>query len=163
MRGILAAGAVLTATASVLGATGPASAAAPTRAPFSDTYSDTIDCGTFNDDFVDYYDGTVTTWYDAAGNPTREVYHLTHLSDDVNSVTGRTIHEHGAFTEIIDYVKGTDSTSGRLEIATVPGSGVVVQDAGHIVLDADGEVVLDSLNHRQSIPDDDTRYCQALG
>lgn len=163
MRSILVVFAALTATASVIGAGGAATAAAPTREPVHDSQAGSIDCGTFHDDFVDFYDGTVTTWYDEAGNPSRQVFHLTHLSNDVNSVTGKTIHEHGTFTETLDYVNGTDSVAGRLEIATVPGSGVVIQDAGRLVLDANGDAVLDSLNHRQSIPDTDERYCLALG
>lgn len=103
-----------------------------------------------------------TTFYDASGQPTRQVIQWTHLSNDANSVTGKTIHEHGTFTETLDLVAGTDTVTGRLEIATEPGSGVVIQDVGRIVLDASGNVVFLTPSGRRSIPQNDSRYCIAL-
>lgn len=141
----------------------PATAATPTtREPVSVTVPGTIDCGTFKDNYVDFYTGMQTTFYDASGRPTRQVIQWTHLSNDVNSMTYKTIHEHGTFTEIIDFVLGTDTVTGRFEIATVPGSGVVVQDVGRVVFDASGNVVFSTPSGRRSIPQDDSKYCIAL-
>lgn len=65
------------------------------------------------------------------------------------------------FSDSIDC--GIDPYAGSFEIASVPGS-VVIQGAGREVYDANGELVVASTaGHRQSNPDDDSRYCLALG
>ena len=100
-----------------------------------------IDCGTFQDNFVDFFSGTQTTFFDANGDPTRLVSHIEHHSNDVNSVTGLAIHEHGHFTVTVDLLTGTATVTGNSEVANRPGVGVVVQDVGRAVLDADGNLV----------------------
>jgi hypothetical protein len=82
-----------------------------------------IDCGTFQDNFVDFFSGTQTTFFDANGDPTRLVFHIAHHSNDVNSVTGLAIHEHGHFTVTIDLATGTLTVTGNSEVANRPGMG----------------------------------------
>lgn len=101
-----------------------------------------IDCGSFQDNYVDFYTATPwTTYYDTNGNPVRWVLHFDHHSNDVNSVTGLTIHEHGQYTVTIDLITGTATITGNQEVANRPGEGVVVQDVGRQVFDADGNLV----------------------
>jgi hypothetical protein len=100
-----------------------------------------IDCGTFVDNFVDFFDVRETEFFDAAGNPIRIVDYIEHHSNDVNSVTGLTLHEHGHFTNIVDLVSGVQSFTGNIEIANRPGFGVVVQDVGRFVFDANGNLL----------------------
>jgi hypothetical protein len=100
-----------------------------------------IDCGTFEDNFVDFFSGTVTTFFDADGNPVRLVFHVEHHSNDVNSVTGLAIQEHGHFTASVDLVTGTLTITGNSEVANRPGVGVVVQDVGRAVFDAENNLV----------------------
>ena len=45
---------------------------------------------------------------------------------------------HGHYTETVDFVSGTDTYLGTVEIMNRPGTGVVVQDVGKAVFDADG-------------------------
>jgi hypothetical protein len=123
-------------------AAGAASAKAPVReALVPEADAGVIDCGTFDDNFVDFYSGTVTTFFGADGNPARLVFHVEHHSNDVNSVTGLTIHEHGHFTTSVDLVTETVTITGTPEVANRPGVGVVVQDVGRAVFDAENNLV----------------------
>jgi hypothetical protein len=118
-----------------------ASAQAPFRESVSFTGSDFIQCDGFQDQFTDFFNGKAATYFDSAGNPIRIVIHWEHHSNDTNSVTGLTLHEHGHFTETIDLLTGTDTATGNQEIINRPGTGVVVQDVGRVVFDANGDIV----------------------
>ncbi len=111
-----------------------ASATAPTTIQFTDQGSGTIDCGTFSDNFVDYFTITETTFYDEQGNVTRVVDQVVHTSDDVNSVTGFTLHEHGHATLTFNPATGQFTIDGSLLVMTRPGYGIVVIAVGRIVV-----------------------------
>jgi hypothetical protein len=119
----------------------PAVGAAPERYTFEDVFSDTIDCSTFdpawtfNDDFVDFFEGRGQVWLDAAGQPIRAIEHVVHRSNDVNSVTGFTLHEHNHFVAQIDFLRGTVTLNGAINIMQRPGAGSVILNAGHKVFD----------------------------
>jgi hypothetical protein len=123
-----------------------------------------IECGSFHDDFVDFFSGTQTTFYDKSGDAVRLVFHLEHHSNDVNSVTGVTIHEHGHFTATIDLITGTQTITGNSEVANRPGRGVVVQDVGRAVFDSAGNLVFfaGGRNHSELFGGDQV-LCDALG
>ena len=114
--------------------------------------SDTIDCSvfnpawTFNDDFVDFFEGRGQVWLDDAGQPIRAIEHIVHRSNDVNSVTGFTLHEHNHFVAQLDFVRGTVTLNGAINIMQRPGAGSVILNAGHKVFDLTPE-------HRSSWPD----------
>jgi hypothetical protein len=122
-------------------ATAPAVGATPERYTFDFTFSDTIDCSsfdpswTFNDDFVDFFQGRGQVWVDSAGRPIRAIEHIVHRSNDVNSVTGFTLHEHNHFVALYDFVGGTVTLNGAINIMQRPGAGSVILNAGHKVLD----------------------------
>jgi hypothetical protein len=141
LRSMVMAGAVAVMGVFVLASPAGASARTPERFTVSFATPGTVDCGTFQDQFTDFFDGAVTTYFDSAGNPIRIVVHWEHHSNDTNSVTGLTLHEHGHFTEVIDLLAGTDTITGNQEIMNRPGTGVVVQDVGKVVIDADGNIV----------------------
>jgi hypothetical protein len=100
-----------------------------------------VECGTFQDQYMDYYDVAETDVFDRAGSVVKVILHVDHHSDDTNSVTGLTLHEHGHFTETVDLVTGTDTVTGNQEIVNRPGTGVVIQDVGRVVYAADGNLV----------------------
>jgi hypothetical protein len=133
--------AVLALGAVAMVAASSASATPPTTTTFSFSNSGVIDCGTFVDNFVDFFDVRETDFFDSAGNPTRIVSHIEHHSNDVNSVTGLTLHEHGHFTDTVDFVAGTETVTGNVEVANRAGRGVVVQDVGRFVFDANGNLI----------------------
>ena len=122
-------------------ATSSALGAAPQRYTFEDVFSDTIDCSsfnpawTFNDNFVDFFEGRGQVWLDAGGFPIRAIEHVVHRSNDVNSVTGFTLHEHNHFVVLLDFVHGTMTLNGAINIMQRPGAGSVILNAGHKVFD----------------------------
>ena len=156
----------LTVLALTLGvATSPAAGAAPERYTFEDAFSDTIDCSafnpawTFNDDFVDFFTGRGQVWLDTAGEPIRAIEHVVHRSNDVNSVTGFTLHEHNHFVALYDFVRGTVTLNGAINIMQRPGAGSVILNAGHKILDLETGTpfVLRGPNRA-----DDEDFCRAV-
>jgi hypothetical protein len=121
--------------------TSAAAGAAPERYTSEFVESDTIDCSsfdpawTFNDNFVDFFTVRGQVWLDAAGQPIRAIEHIVHRSNDVNSVTGFTLHEHNHFVAQIDFVRGTVTLNGAINIMQRPGAGSVILNAGHKILD----------------------------
>lgn len=119
----------------------PAAGAAPQRYTFEFVFSDTIDCSTFdpawkfNDDFVDFFQVRGQVWLNAKGQPIRAIDHIVHRSNDVNSVTRFTLHEHNHFVALTDFVRGTVTLNGAINIMQRPGAGSVILNAGHKVFD----------------------------
>jgi hypothetical protein len=136
--------AVLGALVAVLWLVSAANATAPVRFGAFDVPPEygTIDCSqfnpawTFHDDFVDFFHVAEDTLYlDAQGNPVREVLRVEHVSNDVNTVTAFTLHEHNHFTVTADYVSGTLTLNGAINIMQRRGVGSVIRNAGHKVID----------------------------
>jgi hypothetical protein len=146
-------------------AASPAAGAAPERYTFAFDFSDTIDCSafnpawTFNDDFVDFFTGRGQVWLDAAGRPIKAIEHVVHRSNDVNSVTGFTLHEHNHFVVLYDFVRGTVTLNGAINIMQRPGAGSVILNAGHKVFDLETGIpfVLRGPNRA-----DDEDFCRAV-
>jgi hypothetical protein len=122
-------------------AAGPAAAAAPERFQFDFDFADKIDCSefnpawTFNDDFHDFFHVRGQVWLDSNGDPLRAIEHVHHVSNDVNSVTGFTLHEHNHYTVVTDFVAGTRTLNGAINIMERRGVGEVIHNSGHKVLD----------------------------
>jgi hypothetical protein len=117
------------------------SARPPTHEPFSLVEPGVVQCDGFQDNFVDFFTGTQTTFYDQNGEPVQLVIHAEHTSNDVNSVSGFTVHEHGHLTVTIDLITGTVTVTGNQEIVNLPHEGVVLQDTGRVVFDAEGALL----------------------
>jgi hypothetical protein len=100
-------------------------------------FEGTVDCGTFEDNYIDRYQVTEIDVYDAAHNLVRVEYQAVHTSVDRNSVTGFTLEEHGHFYEVDDFVARTITISGNQEVANRNGQGVVIQDTGRQVFSMD--------------------------
>jgi hypothetical protein len=157
--------AVIAAIAALALAAGPTQAAAPVR--FTDQFvnSDTIDCSafnpawTFNDDFTDFFDIRGQIWFDDNGNPIREIDHVHHVSNDVNSVTGFTLHEHNHFTVALDFVNGTVTLNGAINIMQRRGVGEVIQFTGHKIFDLETGDPIELHGPDQA---DDEDFCAAV-
>lgn len=157
------AGPIAVMAAVALSSPAAASTRAPERFTLSFTSPGTIDCGTFQDQFTDFFDGAGAYYFDSTGNPIRIVVHWEHHSNDTNSVTGLTLHEHGHFTETVDLLAGTDTYTGNEEIMNRPSTGVVVQDVGKLVYDANGNVVFFAGGRKHSgVLLGDQVWCEAL-
>jgi hypothetical protein len=142
-----------------------AGAATPQR--FTDDFQvpGTIDCSqfnpawTFDDNFIDFIHIDWTVFSDVNGNPLRQVGHVQHVSNDVNSVTGFTLHEHDKFVLIEDFVASTVTLNGAINIMQRRGVGSVVQAVGHKVLDAEtGEPI----TLAGPTDGDDSDFCAAV-
>lgn len=143
----------------------PASASAPERTTFSFQNSDTINCSVFDpawrfdDNFTDFFDIRRQTYRDTNGDITSFTDHVVQRSNDVNSVTGFTLHEHNHFTVTVDFVAGTVTLSGGINIAQRRGLGSVILRAGHKVFDlATGDPILLAGPDRA----DDEDFCRAV-
>src|SRR5215216_2182649 len=81
-----------------LGTAGPAFGRAPERAHVQQSFEGVIDCGAFQDTYVDEETGDLTWYLDADGKLVRFVVHVSQYSTDVSSVTGLTLHERNHHT-----------------------------------------------------------------
>jgi hypothetical protein len=140
-------------------------AAAPERYTDEFDFEDTIDCSqfnpewTFNDDFHDFFEIRGQLWRDDNGEPVRALEHVHHVSNDVNSVTGFTLHEHNHFTVLRDFVNGTVTLSGAINIMERRGAGQVIHVTGHKILDLEtGEPLV----IRGPDVADDEAFCAAV-
>ena len=144
---------------------GSAALAAPgERLEYDFQFSGVVDCGTFVDNFTDFFHIVETDEFDADGNLLRAFKHVEHHSIDVNSVTGFTIYEHGTFRAVDDYVAGTFTATGNRELASVKGTGVVVQDTGKEVASMENGDLLFFAGGRKHSNDvqGEQIYCDAL-
>ena len=122
-------------------AAGPAAAAAPERFQFDFDFADTIDCSefnpawTFNDDFHDFFHVRGQVWLASNGDPLRAIEHVHHVSNDVNSITRFTLHEHNHYTVVTDFVAGTRTLNGAINIMERRGVGEMIHNSGHKVID----------------------------
>ena len=89
----------------------------------------------------------------------RAIEHIEHHSNDVNSVTGFTLHEHNHYVVITDFMAGTVTINGAINIMQRKGAGSVIQNVGHKVFDlGTGEpLVLRGPNKA-----DDRDFCAAV-
>jgi hypothetical protein len=145
----------------------PASAAGLVKERFEYPleFEGTVDCGTFEDNYIDRYQVTEIDVYDAAHNLVRVEYQAVHTSVDRNSVTGFTLEEHGHFYEVDDFVARTITISGNQEVANRNGQGVVIQDTGRQVFSMDtGDLLFfaGGRKHSQIILSEHI-WCDALG
>ena len=97
--------------------------------------------------------------FDDEGELIRDIGHFYHRSNDVNSETGFTLHEHNHYVVVIDFVKGTVTQNGAINIMQRPGTGSVILNVGHKVFDfATGTpIVLRGPNRA-----DDEDFCRAV-
>jgi len=107
------------------------------RYSFSFTQGNHLDCSQFNpswefyDDYTDFYDVTGQAVLDDNGNVVSTLEHIHHVSNDVNSVTGLTLHEHNHYVVKRDFLKGLTTVDGAQGIMQRPGQGIVIHTTGH--------------------------------
>jgi hypothetical protein len=142
-----------------------AQAAAPQRYTTEFQVSDTIDCSKFdpdwqfNDNFTDFFTVRGQMTVDSSGKPVSAIEHVVHRSNDVNSVTGVTIHEHNHFTAKYDFIRSTVALSGAINIAQRAGRGSVIHTSGHKIIDLmTGEPIFISGPEKA----DDIDFCRAV-
>jgi len=122
----------------------PASAAPPTVQTVHEEFMDVeiIDCGDFQILASATVDVRETIYFDKDGNEIRLMAHITYIGTLTNSVTGFSVSDPGHHTFFLDFVTGTERTTGLIYQITIPGQGSVVMDVGSITFEADGDVVI---------------------
>jgi hypothetical protein len=142
-----------------------AAGATSERYQFEFEESDTIDCSafnpawTFNDDFVDFFVVRGRVWFDDEGEVIRDIGHIFHRSNDVNSVTGFTLHEHNHYVVKFDFVRGTVTLNGAINVMQRPGAGSVILNAGHKVIDLETDTPIALAGPDRA---DDEDFCRAV-
>jgi predicted small secreted protein len=142
-----------------------AGAATPQRFTLDFQHSDTIDCSefnpswTFDDNFTDFYHLDVTVFSDANGNPIGAATHVQHVSNDVNSASGFTLHEHNNYVVIEDFAAATMTLNGAINTMQRRGVGSVIQYVGHKIFDEEtGEPITQEGPNKA----DDSDFCAAI-
>src|SRR5829696_1581725 len=102
---------------------------------------------------------TITTWYDAAGNPVRRLVHGDIPGTLTNLETGTTLETIGVRIIQIDLVDGGSTSTGSNVHVVLPGEGTLQLVAGHVVIDAQGELVAENGRLDQDLP---PQVCDAL-
>lgn len=69
-------------------------------------------------------------YYDASGTLVKEVIKARFVGTDTNEDNGKTRTDNGTRNITFDFVNGTITESGVLRHVTVPGSGVILLEAG---------------------------------
>jgi hypothetical protein len=126
-----------------LAATGAAFAGKRTSETFefSDPFTGSFDCGAFTATLSGHDKGRVTTWFDANGDPIKQLGRIQATETDVNPLTGKSIDVTTSLTVHVDFVAGTTTLTGVRNLSTVPGKGVVVQHVGRVVIGPDGDPI----------------------
>ena len=115
-----------------------AGAVPPVHHTDSEEYSGTSSCGAFDDVFVGHLDVNVTSTFDKAGNPVKDIVHIsgweTNSRSDMPSVT---MTAHRTFNVIYTYATDSERDVGNIFTQTAPGEGVLFHDVGFIMFDGD--------------------------
>jgi hypothetical protein len=120
----------------------PGFAAGPVITTFTQHIDDIFDCGSF--EVLDSIDVTATrrTFFDEAGNPVKRQAHVSIIGTITNTTTGKSFTDRGSVNNLFDFEGGTLQQAGVNFHINVPGKGVVLLEAGKIVVDlATGDVL----------------------
>ena len=102
----------------------------------------------------------VTTFFDDDGRPVRRQDHVRFTGTFTNSVTGFSVTDApDPFLFVRDFANGGFSTHGLTAKITVPGRGIVLLDAGTVIVAPDGTVTA----HGPHVLDVNAALCDAVG
>jgi hypothetical protein len=153
-----------------LAASAPAFADPPDRTPISlDEHWPAVNCGDFDVYRHILVDGMVIHFYDKEGVNIRDKAHVSILWTLTNSKDDRILTNKSNYIRTSDFVEGLHTYVGVLWHLTVPGRGVVVLDAGRIIVDyfpppiGPGYDIVWQAGHHELINADDwTVLCEAF-
>ena len=141
---------------------GAAFAVPPEHHTDSEDYRGSSSCGTFSDVYVGHLDVSAITTFDRAGNPVRDVVHVsgweTNSRSDDPSVS---ITAKRNWTIVYNYASDTEMDAGAIYTQTAPGQGVLFHDVGNIRFGTGGADVTVHGPH-DVFDQGDAAYCNAL-
>jgi len=143
--------------------TTPASATPPEIVRIQDIHIVQTDNTSCPFPFLEEFDGrvTITTFFDADGNPTGVRFHLPFQGTLTNEATGESVRAQQVLNDVLDLEDGTETFAGLRFRAVFPGIGAVLLDAGRIVFDDTGAVVFEAGPH-QVVNEDFGEFCEAF-
>jgi hypothetical protein len=109
---------------------------------FSDPYSDTFSCGTFEASYEGHDRGFFSTWYDANGDPVQQQGHIYAIETDTNESTGASVVVRTQLNVHVDYAAATVRLTGIRNLSHVPGKGVVIQSVGVRLTDTNTDLLI---------------------
>jgi pectate lyase len=118
-------------------------------------------CDGFTGTVADSQDGTVTVFFDNAGNPIKMTAHIDETRTLTNLKTGYTLQAPGHFTNTVYLQTGTVTQVGVVFQITIPGQGTVGLDAGKLIVDAAGNVTF-MAGPKQVFNGQDAVLCAAI-
>jgi hypothetical protein len=122
-----------------------------------------FDCSPYGGDFTQAWHVVETvsgrTFFDQAGEPIRDLVHVTWSETVSREDNGRSIDVRGDWTVRFDYAADTVSVTGAFRVGTAPSQGVLIQDAGRFAVLPGGLFVAGP--HDVQFDPDGT-YCGAL-
>jgi hypothetical protein len=125
---------------------GAASASAPTITPIHDTFRFTSDLCSFPVQVIERAQGLDMQYFDAQGNPTREVVHLMLSGTWTNATSETYLVERSRVTNVLPEAGGFSEIGLNFHLR-LPNGRTVLIDAGKLVID-DGEVVFEAGKHQ---------------
>lgn len=103
-----------------------------------------------------------TIFFDRLGTPARTQAHFHLRATIMNASTGKSLRNNADFTVFTDLVTGVTEVAGKTMILTDRGKGIIVQDAGKITFDADGNVIFEAGAHDLQNGDAPSLQCENL-
>jgi hypothetical protein len=112
---------------------------------------DWADCGTYLVAATYTVSRSYITFYDASGNATREIRHISFTGTLTSSLTGASVPYEGHFVRTEDFVNGTLALSGLRTQVTLPGGAKQVLAAGNVSFDATGDMAVHGPDNAQQV------------
>ncbi|HEX5951208.1 MAG TPA: hypothetical protein VFZ96_09405 [Actinomycetota bacterium] len=141
----------------------PAAAAIPperSSVPFDDAFTDDETCPfPIEVRFVGRLE--ITTFLDQQGDVVRVQVHGSDVGTATNPANGKTARGVDNYMVVENVEAGTTATVGLFVHMNFPGAGIVLIDAGNVVVDADGDIVHSGGPH-DLITGDFAALCAAL-
>jgi hypothetical protein len=101
-------------------------------------------------------------YFDASGNLVKEVIWAHFVGTETNDSTGKALRDTGQRHIVFDFVNNTITESGVLRHITVPGSGIVLHEAGHLIVSLTDDSVIFMAGPHQLLSGDEGEFCAAL-
>jgi hypothetical protein len=126
-----------------------------------------VSCGSFQILQSGTFTDRLTIFYNQAGNETQELFHFSRVGTLSNSVTGKSVPFHSAFTGTVTFATPGDSSTvtvtvtGQVYKVALPGSGLILHDVGKVVFAPDGSITFEGGPH-QLLDNQVQKLCAAL-
>jgi hypothetical protein len=124
-----------------------AQATAPKSESFAATSLDSLSCTGFDAIIERIFTGRETVYFDRQADAVRVRVVADMRGSVTNSTTRKTVALRGHIALVIDPSSGSFTFVGPVFMANDAGAGIVIEDTGRIVFDADGQITFEAGPH----------------